>query len=141
VITRTGVVLAESGGALAKMLPFFRAGVGGPVAGGRQYMPWIHVDDVIGGLLFCLDDERVRGPVNLSAPEPVTNGELAKALGRVLRRPAFAPVPGFAVKALYGEMASIVTTGVRMVPGRLRELGYEFKRPDLEDALRAATGR
>jgi uncharacterized protein (TIGR01777 family) len=141
VITRTGVVLAESGGALAKMLPFFRAGVGGPVAGGRQYMPWIHVDDVIGGLLFCLDDERVRGPVNLSAPEPVTNGELAKALGRVLRRPAFAPVPGFAVKALYGEMASIVTTGVRMVPGRLRELGYEFRRPDLEDALRAATGR
>ena len=129
VTTRTGVVLAEDGGALAKMLPFFKAGVGGPVAGGRQYVPWIHLDDVVGAILFCLDDERATGPVNLSAPEPVTNKELSKALGRVLRRPAFAPVPGFAVKALYGEMATIVTTGVRMVPARLQELGYEFRQP------------
>ena len=77
--------------------------------------------------------------MNVSAPDPVTNKELSNALGRVLRRPAFAPVPGFAVKTLYGEMASIVTTGVRMIPARLLDWGYEFRRPDLEDALRAAT--
>jgi len=139
--TRTGVVLSESGGALEKMLPPFKLGVGGPVAGGRQYVPWVHADDVAGVLLFCLDEQRARGPINLSAPGPVTNAELSKALGRVLRRPAFAPVPGVAVKALYGEMATIVTTGVRAVPARLEELGYSFRRPELEDALRAATGR
>ena len=137
--TRTGVVLAEGAGALAKMLPFFKLGVGGPVAGGRQYMPWIHLDDVVGGMLFCLDTEAASGPVNLTAPEPVTNKELSRTLGRVLKRPAFAPVPGFAVKVLYGDMARIVTTGVRAMPVKLRELGYEFRRPDLEDALRDAT--
>jgi uncharacterized protein (TIGR01777 family) len=138
VLARTGVVLSPKGGALEKMLPFFKLGVGGPVAGGKQYVPWIHLDDIVGALIFSLDDPDVRGPVNLSAPEPVTNAELSKTLGRVLRRPAFAPVPAFAVKLLYGEMASVVTTGVRMVPGKLQELGYEFKRPDLEPALRAA---
>jgi uncharacterized protein len=140
-LTRTGVVLAEGGGALEKMLPPFKLGVGGPVAGGRQYVPWVHVDDVAGAILFALDTDAASGPINVSAPEPATNAELSKALGRVLRRPAFMPVPGFAVKLLYGDMASIVTTGVRMVPRRLEELGYSFRRPELEDALRAATGR
>jgi uncharacterized protein (TIGR01777 family) len=139
--TRTGVVLSESGGALEKMLPPFKLGVGGPVAGGRQYVPWIHADDVVGGLILCLDDDRAAGPVNLTAPEPVTNRELSKTLGRVLGRPALAPVPALAVKALYGEMAQIVTTGVRAVPARLQELGYGFRRPELEAALRSATGR
>jgi uncharacterized protein len=139
VVTRTGVVLSESGGALEKMLPFFKLGIGGPVAGGAQYVPWVHIDDVLGVLLFSLDNSEARGPLNVTAPEPVTNKELSKALGRVLRRPAFAPVPALAVKALYGEMASIVTTGQRAVPARLQELGYEFRRPDLEDALREAT--
>jgi hypothetical protein len=138
-LTRTGVVLSEQGGALAKMLPFFKAGAGGPVAGGKQFVPWIHVDDVVGALLFCLADAHASGPVNLSAPEPVTNKDFSKTLGRVLRRPVLAPVPGFALKLLYGEMAMIVTTGVRMVPARLQELGYEFRRPEVEDALRAAT--
>jgi NAD dependent epimerase/dehydratase family enzyme len=115
--------------------------VGGPVAGGRQYVPWIHSEDVVGGLLFCLDNPAATGPVNLTAPEPVTNTELSKALGRVLRRPAVAPVPALAVRALYGEMATIVTTGARAMPRRLAELGYEFSQPDLEPALRAATGR
>jgi uncharacterized protein (TIGR01777 family) len=141
VLSRTGVVLAESGGALEKMLPPFRLGVGGPVAGGRQYVPWVHLDDVAGALAFCLHSSDASGPVNVSAPEPVTNSELSKALGRVLRRPALLPVPGLAVKLLYGEMAVVVTTGVRMVPGRLQALGYSFRRPDLEDALREATGR
>lgn len=139
-VTRTGVVLAE-GGALAKMLPPFKAGVGGPVAGGGQYLPWIHLDDEVGGLIFALDTEAATGPLNLSAPDPVTNKELSKALGRVLGRPAVVPVPAFAVKLLYGEMAQLVTSGVRMVPARLQAMGYEFRQSDLEAALRAATGK
>jgi uncharacterized protein (TIGR01777 family) len=141
VVNRTGVVLSESGGALEKMLPFFKAGIGGPVAGGRQYVPWVHVDDVVGATIFSLEHEEASGPVNVTAPEPVTNKELSKTLGRVLRRPAFAPVPALAVKTLYGEMAEIVITGQRAVPGRLTELGYVFKQPELEPALRDATGR
>jgi uncharacterized protein len=141
VLNRTGVVLSESGGALEKMLPFFKAGIGGPVAGGRQYVPWVHVDDVVGATIFALDNEAVSGPVNVTAPEPVTNRELSKTLGRVLHRPAFAPVPALAVPTLYGEMAEIVTTGQRAVPGRLTELGYAFNQPELEAALRDATGR
>jgi uncharacterized protein len=141
VLSRTGVVLSDSGGALEKMLPFFKAGIGGPVAGGRQYVPWVHRDDVVGAIMFALDNEAVRGPVNVTAPEPVTNRELSRTLGRVLRRPAFAPVPALAVKTLYGDMAQIVTTGQRAVPARLTELGYSFKQPDLEPALKDATGR
>ncbi len=138
-LTRTGPVLSE-GGALGKMLPFFKMGLGGPVAGGRQYFPWVHLDDVIGAMLFCLDTDTASGPLNVTAPEPVTNREFSRALGRVLHRPAFAPVPGLAVKTLYGEMAMIVTTGQRAIPARLTELGYSFRRPELEDALREATG-
>jgi uncharacterized protein len=138
VTTRTGVVLSESGGALAKMLPPFKLGIGGPVAGGKQYVPWIHLDDVVGGLLRALDDESLSGPVNLTAPEPVTNKELSRTLGRVLVRPAITPVPSFALRLLYGEMAQIVTTGQRVAPAKLTELGYQFKYSALEPALRAA---
>jgi uncharacterized protein len=141
VLNRTGVVLSESGGVLEKMLPFFKAGIGGPVAGGRQYVPWVHVDDVVGATIFALEHDEASGPVNVTAPEPVTNKELSKALGRVLRRPAFALVPALAVKTLYGEMADIVITGQRAVPGQLTELGYVFEQPELEPALRDATGR
>jgi uncharacterized protein (TIGR01777 family) len=137
-VARTGVVLAPDGGALAKMLPPFKMGVGGPVAGGRQYVPWVHLDDVVGALLFLLDSGS--GIYNVTAPAPVTNKELSKALGRALHRPAVAPVPAFALRLLYGEMGRIVTTGVRAVPKRLLEAGYSFRRPDLDDALRAATG-
>jgi len=138
VVNRTGMVLSPSGGALEKMMPFFKAGIGGPVAGGKQYVPWVHLDDVVGAILFELGTEAASGPVNVTAPEPVTNRDFSKALGRVLRRPAVAPVPALAVKALYGEMAEIVTTGQRAVPARLTELGYSFRRPQLEDALRDA---
>lgn len=134
--TRTGVVLSPDGGALAKMLPFFKLGLGGPVAGGRQYVPWIHLEDVVGGLLRCVDDDGAAGPVNLAAPNPVTNAELSHALGHALGRPAFLPVPGFAVKLLYGEMSEIVTTGQRVIPARLQRLGYRFRHPDVEPALR-----
>ena len=140
-IMRCGVVLSPSGGALGKMLTPFKLGVGGPIAGGRQYVPWVHLDDVVGALICALEDERIRGPLNLTAPDPATNRDLSKALGRVLRRPALLPVPGFALKLMYGEMSSIVTTGARVVPARLAEIGYRFRRPDLDDALRAATGR
>jgi uncharacterized protein len=136
VCTRTGVVLSPDGGALARMLPFFRLGVGGPVAGGRQYVPWVHLDDVVGAVLWCLDDDRAAGAVNVTAPEPATNEQLSRALGRVLGRPAVLPVPALAVRLLYGEMAQVVTEGTRAVPGRLEALGYEFRRPELEPALR-----
>ncbi|MDQ3849560.1 MAG: TIGR01777 family oxidoreductase, partial [Actinomycetota bacterium] len=132
---RTGVVLDAEGGALAQMLKPFRLGVGGPVAGGRQYLPWIHRDDVVGLYLAALASATFDGPINASAPEPVTNEAFSTALGRALHRPAVAPVPGFAVRALFGEMSQIVLTGVRMVPGRAAELGYAFAHPDLDEAL------
>src|SRR3954447_17536184 len=135
---RTGVVLDRDGGGLAKMLPFFRLGIGGPVAGGGQYMPWIHVDDVVGMYLAALDGEDWEGPVNAGAPEPVTNKAFSRALGRALRRPAVAPVPALAVRALYGEMAEIVTKGQRVLPRRAQALGYAFAHPDLDEALRSA---
>ena len=137
---RTGVALDQQGGALAKMLPFFRLGIGGPVAGGRQYMPWIHADDIVGLYLAAVDDASWEGAINASAPEPVTNREFSRTLGRVLHRPAFAPVPGLALRALYGDMAEIVTTGQRAVPKRALELGYPFRHADLEQALRETLG-
>jgi hypothetical protein len=135
---RTGVVLDRHGGALEKMLLPFRLGVGGPVAGGRQPLPWIHVEDVVGIYLAALDDDRWSGAVNATAPEPVSNAEFSRALGRALHRPAIAPVPGFAIKALYGGMAKLVIEGQRALPRRTLELGYDFKHPDLDEALRSA---
>jgi uncharacterized protein (TIGR01777 family) len=138
VCTRNGIVLDRRGGAMAKMLPPFRLGVGGPVAGGRQYVSWIHLDDVAGMIARALDDERWTGPVNATAPEAVTNADFSKALGRALRRPAVAPVPALALRVLYGDMAQLVTDSQRVVPKRATELGYEHRRSDLDDALRAA---
>jgi uncharacterized protein len=138
VLVRTGVVLDREGGALAKMLPFFRAGVGGPVAGGRQWMPWIHADDVAGIYLAALDGAAWEGPVNATAPHPARNRDFSRALGRALRRPALAPVPALALRALYGDMAEIVTAGQRAIPTRAQRLGYTFAHPDLDEALRSA---
>jgi hypothetical protein len=132
---RTGVVLDANGGALSKMLPPFKAGVGGPVAGGRQYLPWIHLDDVVGLMVAALEDERWSGPVNATAPDPPTNADFSRALGRALHRPAIAPVPALALRALYGEMADLVLYGQRAVPARALELGYSFRHPDLDEAL------
>jgi hypothetical protein len=140
VVTRTGVVLSPEGGALEKMLPFFRAGIGGPIASGKQWLPWIHLDDVVGGLLACLDNPTASGPFNLVAPAPATSKEFAKALGQALHRPAVLPVPGLAIKALYGEMGSIVTGGQAVSPTRLLANGYEFRYPELKAALVAAVG-
>jgi uncharacterized protein (TIGR01777 family) len=135
---RTGVVLDRGGGALAKMLPFFRLGIGGPVAGGRQRLPWIHIDDLVSLYLAALDGPDWSGAVNATAPDPPTNREFSRALGRALRRPAFAPVPGLAVRLLYGEMADIVVNGARVVPERALEWGFRFEHPELDGALRSA---
>jgi uncharacterized protein len=136
VLVRTGIVLDMEGGALARMLPPFKAGIGGPIGSGKQYMPWIHLHDLVGIYLAAIDNPRFQGVINASAPEPVTNKAFAKALGRAVNRPAVAPIPGFSLKLLYGEMSHVVLTGQRMVPGRAAELGYEFQHPDLDEALR-----
>jgi uncharacterized protein (TIGR01777 family) len=138
---RTGVVLERDGGALAKMLPAFRLGVGGPVASGYQYISWIHPEDLRGMMLASLDDDRWSGPVNATAPEPVSNRDFSKVLGRVLGRPSFLPVPGLALRLVYGEMAEIVTTGARVMPAKALVLGYEFAHPHLEQALRSVLTR
>ena len=135
---RTGIVLDRHGGALQKMLLPFRLGVGGPVAGGRQPMPWIHLADVIGIYLAAIDDERWTGAFNATAPEPVSNRDFSKALGRALRRPAILPVPGFVIRALYGGMAKLVVEGQNAVPRRATELEYRHRHPELDEALRSA---
>jgi uncharacterized protein (TIGR01777 family) len=135
---RTGVVLDRQGGALPKMLLPFRLGVGGPVAGGRQPLPWIHLDDVVGIYVQAIADDRYRGAINATAPTPVTNQEFSKALGRALKRPAIMPVPAFALRILYGGMSKLVLEGQRALPRRALELGYTFRHPDLDEALQSA---
>jgi uncharacterized protein len=135
---RTGVVLDRQAGALKTMLLPFRLGLGGPVAGGHQPMPWIHLEDVIGIYLAAIDDDRWHGPVHATAPHPVPNREFSKALGRALHRPAIVPVPAFALKILYGGMSKLVLEGQNAVPRRTLELGYRHKHPDLDEALRSA---
>jgi uncharacterized protein (TIGR01777 family) len=139
VIFRTGLVLSKHGGLLAQLLLPFKLGVGGPIAGGEQFMSWIHIEDVVGLFLWALDDHRVWGVINATAPNPVTNRELSKALGRALHRPAVVPVPKFAVAALRGgELADAVAGGARVLPRRALDMGYEFRHPDLDEALRSA---
>lgn len=137
---RTGVLLDRADGGLARMLPVFRLGVGGPVAGGHQYLSWITPDDLVRMYVAALDDPEWSGPVNATAPVPVTNREFAHALGHTLHRPAVLPVPAFALRALYGEMASVVTTGQRAVPARAIERGFEFHHAVVDEALAAAMG-
>ena len=137
-VLRTGVVLDRRGGALAKMLPPFRAGIGGPVAGGRQYVSWIAAADICALYIAALDDERFDGVFNATAPEPVTNAELSRALGRALHRPAIAPIPGLALRLLYGAMAETVTASQRAVPERALALGHRFALAQLDAALATA---
>ncbi len=139
---RTGVVLSPSGGALAKMLPAFQCGVGGPLGSGTQWMSWISLDDEVGALHHLLMDRGARGAFNLTGPAPVVNADFARALGDVLHRPAVLPVPGFALKALFGEMAqSTILDGQRVVPTWLLSAGFRFQHPTLESALRFELGR
>lgn len=136
VLARTGIVLAREGGALAKMILPFRFFAGGPLGSGRQFMSWIHIDDEAAALLFCLQNESVRGPVNLVAPAPVTMGEFARSLGRQMKRPAFLPAPAFALKALLGEMADeLLLSGQSVEPAALIRAGFHFRHPSLDPAL------
>jgi hypothetical protein len=139
VIFRTGLVLTRHGGLLGQLLLPFKLGVGGPIAGGEQFMSWIHIDDVVGLFLWALDDRSVWGVINATAPNPVTNREFSKALGRALHRPALMPVPKLAVAAIRGaELADAVAGGARVLPRRALDLGYEYRYPELDGALRSA---
>jgi len=140
VIVRTGITLDDTSGALESMLLPFKLGVGGPLAGGRQYLPWIHRDDLIGMYLRAIDATDFTGPINAAAPNPVTNREFSRALGRALHRPAVVPVPGLVAKLMIGQVADYALTGMRMVPGRATELGYEFRHPEIGAALADVLG-
>ena len=139
-LLRIGVVLGRDGGALAQMLPPFRLGLGGPIGGGRQYLPWIHLHDLVGVITAALTDDRYRGPVNAVAPEPVTNLEFARQLGRVLGRPAIVPVPALALKAAMGEAASVLLGSQRVAADALSRLGFSFAFPTLAVALAEIVG-
>lgn len=134
---RLGLVLAASGGALGRMLTPFRLGLGGTLGDGRQWMPWVHIDDVISLLLHTAHNERMRGPVNVVSPTPVTNAELTRALGQALGRPAILPVPRLALRAVFGELAEVLLHSQRVLPGVALETNYAFAYPTLEPALAA----
>jgi uncharacterized protein len=142
VMVRTGLVLDPREGLLKQLLTPFRLGVGGPIAGGDQYMSWIHIDDEVALLLWALGEERVSGTINATAPNPVSNRELSKTLGRVLGRPALMPVPGLALNVILGrELAATVKGGQRVLPRRALDLGFHFRHPELEPALRELLAR
>jgi uncharacterized protein (TIGR01777 family) len=134
-LIRTGVVLGKGGGALSKMLPPFRFGLGGPIGDGRQWMSWVHLDDEVGAILYLLDNPSLHGPFNLTAPEPVTNAVFSRTLGKVLHRPAFMRVPALVMKLMLGEASELLVEGQRVVPENLHTAGYVFKYPRLEAAL------
>jgi len=135
---RIGVVLAKHGGALPAMLPAFRVGLGGPVGNGRQYWSWITLDDIVGAFLFALNDEKLHGPVNAVAPTAVRNSEFVRALGKVLHRPAFFPLPAFVVRTVFGEMGEALLLGSAFVrPAKLEAAGYVYRHPELGEALNA----
>ncbi len=139
---RIGMVLSRRGGALGAMLTPFRLGAGGPVGRGAQWVSWISIDDLVGAILHALATESLAGPVNAVAPEPVTNRELARTLGRVLRRPALLPLPAVAARLLFGQMADeLLLASARVEPARLRATGFTFRHARLEDALRHELGR
>lgn len=141
VIVRTGQVMETGGGILGGLLLPFKLGLGGPLAGGNQWVPWIHLSDEVGILIWALDTESVSGVVNGTAPNPVTNKEWSKALGRALHRPAVLPIPGFATEVKFGkEFGKVAQGGQKVLPKRTEELGYGFKFPEIDAALRNLVG-
>jgi uncharacterized protein (TIGR01777 family) len=136
VLVRTGLVLAREGGALPEMLLPFKLGAGGPVGSGRQYWPWIHRDDWVGLVRWAIATAAVDGPLNATAPNPVTNSDFARALGRAMRRPAFMPAPGFALRLLLGEMAdALLLSGQRALPAKAERLGFRFRFTQIQETL------
>ncbi|MGH9337183.1 MAG: TIGR01777 family oxidoreductase, partial [Vicinamibacteria bacterium] len=140
-VVRTGIVLSTRGGALKKMLTPFRLGVGGPVGSGKQWMSWIHIDDLVGAVRFILAKDDLMAAVNGTAPKPVTNAEFTRALGRALSRPAFLPAPAFGLSLAFGEMASILLEGQRVLPKKLQEAGFAFRFPELQRAIEDVLAR
>ena len=137
ILTRNGVVLDASGGALGKMLLPFRLGLGGPLGSGTQYFPWIHIEDWLALVTALITRADVAGPLNATAPTPATNAVFTRALGRALGRPTVIPVPGFALRAALGELADTLLTGQRAIPKRAQEMGLTFRYPEIEPALRS----
>ncbi len=134
---RFGVVLSNAGGALSKMLTPFKMGMGGKIGSGKQYMSWVAIDDITGAICHALFTDSLRGPVNVASPNPVTNREFTKTLGRVLKRPTLLPMPAFAARLAFGEMANeLLLASTRVEPKKLLDTGYHFQYPELEDALR-----
>jgi hypothetical protein len=136
VVVRTGLILSTKGGALERMLPFFKMFAGGPVGSGKQIYSWIHIGDEVDAIRFLIEQEKASGVFNLTSPNPVSNKVFSKTLGKVLNRPAFAPAPALAIKAMFGEMGSLVLTGQKVLPTRLQALGYRFRFTELEIAFR-----
>lgn len=136
VIIRTGIVLSTKGGAMARLLPIFKMFAGGPTGSGKQYMPWIHIGDEIEAIRFLMEHQNAHGVFNLASPNPVTNKEFTKAMGGAMNRPAFAPAPGLALKAMFGEMSTIILDGQRVVPEKLQNMGYTFRFTDPQAAVR-----
>lgn len=135
---RTGMVLSSKGGALSKMLPPFKMGLGGVIGSGEQYVSWIALRDLVNVIIYILKNETLHGPINAGTPNPVTNKEFTKTLGRVLNRPTIVPMPAFAARIVLGEMADeLLLSSTRMIPQKLLQSGYAFQYPHLEDALRA----
>ena len=139
-VIRTGIVLSNEGGAFPKVVMPFNFFAGGPLGNGKQWMPWIHWEDQVRAIQFLIDNDQAEGAFNLSAPNPVRNSEMAKAIGAVKGRPAFMPAPGFAINMVFGEMGTVVLDGQRAVPQHLQELGFEFKYNTVEAALRDLLG-
>ncbi len=136
VLIRTGVVLGDDGGALAQMLLPFKFGLGGRLGNGRQYMSWIHIDDLTAIMLYATENKNLRGPINAVAPNSITNSEFTNALATSLHRPAFLPVPGFALKVVLGEFANVLLGSQRVVPEVLQQAGYAYTFPDIQTALK-----
>lgn len=140
VIARFGVVLGKNGGAMAKMLPAFRYGMGGPLGNGLQWFSWIHVDDILSGFMFILENKDISGPVNFCAPNPVRNRDLAKVMGQVLKRPAVMPVPAFMIRLVFGEFGDVFLCSQRAVPQKLTAHGFSFRYPEIADAIKNIVG-
>jgi uncharacterized protein (TIGR01777 family) len=136
IISRFGIVLGKTGGAMKQMIPAFKWFVGGPLGNGMQWFPWIHIDDLMRAVLFVIENETVSGALNFCSPNPVRNRELAKTLGRILKRPAWMPAPAFMIRLVLGEFASAILASQRAVPYRLLEYGFNFKYPNIEQAIR-----
>jgi hypothetical protein len=140
VVARTGVVLSTEDGALPRLLLPFRLFVGGPMGNGKQWVSWIHLEDQARALRFLIENEEAQGAINITSPNPVTNGELAKAIGKVMGRPSWIPVPGFALRLAFGEVAEVVLKGQRAVPQRLLDLGFEFRFAAAEATMKDLLG-